>query len=54
MSTQTTPHDAATDQDFLTQHRESLIGKAGHAAQLFCIGFAFLAPSLLVWYVLLS
>ena len=28
-------------------------GKVSHAAKLFCIGFAFLVPSLLVWRVLL-
>lgn len=28
-------------------------GKISHAAKLFCIGFAFLVPSLLVWRVLL-
>lgn len=28
-------------------------GKVSHAAKLFCIGFAFLAPSLLIWHVLL-
>jgi hypothetical protein len=28
-------------------------GKISHAAKLFCIGFAFLVPSLLVWHVLL-
>lgn len=28
-------------------------GKVSHAAKLFCIGFAMLAPSLLVWRVLL-
>ncbi|MGZ2256137.1 hypothetical protein [Roseobacter sp. A03A-229] len=28
-------------------------GKISHAAKLFCIGFAFLVPSLLVWQVLL-
>ncbi|WP_299967812.1 hypothetical protein [uncultured Roseobacter sp.] len=30
-----------------------VFGKISHLAKLFCIGFAFLAPSLLVWYVLL-
>ncbi len=29
------------------------LGKVSHAAKLFCIGFAFLVPSLLVWHVLL-
>lgn len=28
-------------------------GKISHAAKLFCIAFAFLAPSLLIWRVLL-
>lgn len=28
-------------------------GKISHAAKLFCIGFAFLVPSLLIWRVLL-
>ena len=28
-------------------------GKVSHYAKLFCIGFAFLVPSLLVWRVLL-
>ena len=28
-------------------------GKISHFAKLFCIGFAFLVPSLLVWQVLL-
>ncbi len=28
-------------------------GKISHGAKLFCIGFAFLVPSLLVWHVLL-
>ena len=28
-------------------------GKVSHGAKLFCIGFAFLVPSLLVWRVLL-
>lgn len=28
-------------------------GKVSHAAKLFCIGFAFLVPSLLIWRVLL-
>ncbi|MEM6761124.1 MAG: hypothetical protein AAF601_16755 [Pseudomonadota bacterium] len=28
-------------------------GKVSHGAKLFCIGFAFLAPSLLIWRVLL-
>ncbi len=28
-------------------------GKISHAAKLFCIGFAFLLPSLLIWRVLL-
>lgn len=28
-------------------------GKISHAAKLFCIGFAMLVPSLLVWRVLL-
>lgn len=28
-------------------------GKISHGAKLFCIGFAFLVPSLLVWRVLL-
>lgn len=30
-----------------------VFGKVSHAAKLFCIGFAFLVPSLLVWQVLL-
>lgn len=50
----TTQSDTDLDQDFLTEHKESLFGKAGHAAQLVCIAFAFLAPSLLVWQVLLK
>jgi hypothetical protein len=28
-------------------------GKISHFAKLFCIGFAFLVPSLLIWRVLL-
>ena len=28
-------------------------GKTSHAAKLFCIGFAFLLPSLLIWRVVL-
>jgi hypothetical protein len=28
-------------------------GKISHVAKLFCIGFAFLVPSLLIWDVLL-
>jgi hypothetical protein len=28
-------------------------GKISHAAKLFCIGFAFLVPSLLLWRVVL-
>ncbi len=32
---------------------EGRFGKVSHAAKLFCIGFAFLVPSLLVWRVLL-
>ncbi|WP_300060927.1 hypothetical protein [uncultured Roseobacter sp.] len=32
---------------------EGKFGKISHAAKLFCIGFAFLVPSLLVWRVLL-
>jgi hypothetical protein len=32
---------------------EGGFAKVSHAAQLFCIGFAFLAPCLLVWHVLL-
>lgn len=28
-------------------------GRVSHFAKLFCIGFALLAPSLLVWHVLL-
>jgi len=31
----------------------SRFGKVSHAAKLFCIGFAMLVPSLLVWRVLL-
>lgn len=30
-----------------------VFGKVSHGAKLFCIGFAFLVPSLLVWRVLL-
>jgi hypothetical protein len=30
-----------------------IFGKISHAAQLFCIAFAFATPPLLVWYVLL-
>lgn len=30
-----------------------IFGKVSHAAKLFCIGFAFLVPSLLIWRVLL-
>ncbi|MGC3938458.1 hypothetical protein ACOTTU_11710 [Roseobacter sp. EG26] len=29
-------------------------GKVSHIAKLFCIGFAMLAPSLLIWQVLLK
>lgn len=32
---------------------DGTFGKVSHAAKLFCIGFAFLVPSLLVWRVLL-
>ncbi|GFE50652.1 hypothetical protein So717_24050 [Roseobacter cerasinus] len=32
---------------------DGTFGKISHAAKLFCIGFAFLVPSLLVWHVLL-
>lgn len=32
---------------------DGIFGKISHFAKLFCIGFAFLAPSLLVWHVLL-
>ncbi|QBF30281.1 hypothetical protein [Thalassococcus sp. S3] len=32
---------------------DGMFGKISHAAKLFCIAFAFLAPSLLVWRVLL-
>lgn len=32
---------------------EGKFGKVSHYAKLFCIGFAFLVPSLLVWQVLL-
>lgn len=32
---------------------DGAFGKISHAAKLFCIGFAFLVPSLLVWHVLL-
>lgn len=32
---------------------QGMFGKISHAAKLFCIGFAFLAPSLLIWHVLL-
>ncbi len=32
---------------------QGTFGKISHAAKLFCIGFAFLVPSLLVWRVLL-
>ncbi len=28
-------------------------GKISHFAKLFCIGFAFLVPSLLIWHVVL-
>ena len=30
-----------------------IFGKISHGAKLFCIAFAFLVPSLLVWHVLL-
>ena len=32
---------------------EGTFGKVSHFAKLFCIGFAFLVPSLLIWTVLL-
>lgn len=32
---------------------DGAFGKISHAAKLFCIGFAFLLPSLLVWHILL-
>lgn len=32
---------------------QGMFGKISHAAKLFCIGFTFLAPSLLIWHVLL-
>lgn len=32
---------------------QGTFGKISHVAKLFCIGFAFLLPSLLVWRVLL-
>ena len=39
--------------DFIKEHRASMFGKASHAALLFCIAFAFLVPSLLIWRVVL-
>lgn len=44
-----TPSETA----FMKEHRESPFGKASHAALLFCILFAFLVPSLLMWHVVL-
>lgn len=41
------------DTDFMKEHRASPFGKASHAALLFCILFAFLVPSLLLWRVVL-
>ena len=54
MAAETTRNETDVDSDFITEHRNSAFGKAGHAAKLFCIGFAFLTPSLLVWQVLLK
>lgn len=41
------------DTEFMKEHRESPFGRASHAALLFCILFAFLVPSLLMWRVVL-
>lgn len=44
---------APAETEFMKEHRESPFGRLSHAALLFCILFAFLAPSLLIWQVLL-
>jgi len=51
--TSTTTYSRAAETDFMKEHRDSPFGKAAHAAQLFCILFAFLVPSLLLWHVVL-
>ncbi len=44
---------AAADGYGAALHGGGVFGRVSHGAKLFCILFAFLAPSLLVWRVLL-